>query len=98
VLLLLSTLILINLIMSESTYEIKPGTFSLFKNDNRTEENKQPHYNGNGKDLSGNDFQVSAWLTESKAGKKYFSCKIQEPYKKEQSVKSDEDSSPDLPF
>ena len=49
--------------MNESTYEIKPGTFSLFKNENQNAENNQPHYNGNGKDLNGNDFQVSAWLT-----------------------------------
>lgn len=69
--------------MSDSTYEVKPGTFSLFKNENRTDNNNQPHYNGNGKDLNGNEFQVSAWLTESKNGKKYFSCKLQEPYKKE---------------
>jgi|TARA_R110001592_G_scaffold123076_2_gene330516 uncharacterized protein (DUF736 family) len=69
--------------MSEK-YEVKNGSFSLFKNENRTEENKQPHYNGNGKDLNGVEFQVSAWLTTSKSGMKYLSCKMQEPYEKKQ--------------
>jgi len=85
-----------------SNYEIKPGTFSLFKNENRTDDNNQPHYNGNGKDMNGNEFQVSAWVTTSKGGKTYFSCKMQEPYKKggtvdrEAATKTHLD--PDLPF
>ena len=69
--------------MSEK-YEVKNGSFSLFKNKNRTEENKQPHYNGGGKDLNGSDFQVSAWVSISKGGLKYLSCKMQEPYEKKQ--------------
>ena len=85
-----------------SDYEIKPGTFSLFKNENRTDDNNQPHYNGNGKDMNGNDFQVSSWVTTSKGGKTYLSCKMQEPYKKP----NGEDTAPnqvpvqepDLPF
>jgi len=84
-----------------SDYEIKPGTFSLFKNENRTDDNNQPHYNGNGKDMNGNDFQVSAWVTTSKGGKTYFSCKMQEPYKKEENqnvVETANASDPDLPF
>ncbi len=66
-----------------SNYETKPGSFSLFKNENKNDENNQPHYKGNGKDINGNDFQVSAWLTTSKNGVKYFSCKMQEPYNSE---------------
>ena len=83
-----------------SDYEIKPGTFSLFKNENRTDDNNQPHYNGNGKDMSGNDFQVSAWVTTSKGGKTYFSCKMQEPYKKEANLEiaTKTQLEPDLPF
>lgn len=69
-----------------SNYETKPGSFSLFKNDKRNDQNNQPHYNGNGKDLNGNEFQVSAWVTTSKNGVQYFSCKMQEPYKKEERV------------
>ena len=79
--------------MNESTYEIK--------NENQNAENNQPHYNGNGKDLNGNDFQVSAWLTTSKAGKKYFSCKLQEPYNKQATETASDNveaSDPDLPF
>ena len=83
-----------------SDYEIKSGTFSLFKNENRTDDNNQPHYNGNGKDMSGNDFQVSAWVTTSKGGKTYFSCKMQEPYKKEANLEiaTKTHLEPDLPF
>ena len=89
-----------------SDYEIKPGTFSLFKNENRTDDNNQPHYNGNGKDMNGNDFQVSSWVTKSKGGKTYLSCKMQEPYKKDEPLKNNSAApepmqsteDPDLPF
>tara|TARA_R100001369_G_scaffold17243_4_gene32506 strand:- start:361 stop:633 length:273 start_codon:yes stop_codon:yes gene_type:complete len=89
-----------------SDYEIKPGTFSLFKNENRTDDNNQPHYNGNGKDMNGNDFQVSSWVTTSKGGKTYLSCKMQEPYKKDEPLKNNSAApepmqsteDPDLPF
>jgi|TARA_R110000751_G_scaffold76871_2_gene155063 uncharacterized protein (DUF736 family) len=87
-----------------SNYETKPGSFSLFKNENRTDENNQPHYNGNGKDMNGNDFQVSAWVATSKAGLTYFSCKMKEPYKKDEPSKGDLEIAtktqlePDLPF
>ena len=89
-----------------SDYEIKPGTFSLFKNENRTDDNNQPRYNGNGKDMNGNDFQVSSWVTTSKGGKTYLSCKMQEPYKKDEPSKNNSAApepmqsteDPDLPF
>ena len=83
-----------------SDYEIKPGTFSLFKNENRTDDNNQPHYNGNGKDMSGNDFQGVAGVTTSNGGKTYLSCKMQEPYKKEANLEiaTKTHLEPDLPF
>ena len=87
--------------MSESKYEIKVGTFSLFKNEKKTADNNQPHYIGNGKDLNGNDFQVSAWLTTSKSGIKYFSCKLQEPYNANNSNNNEDNAASvetDLPF
>ena len=72
------------------------------KNENRTDDNNQPHYNGNGKDMNGNEFQVSAWVTTSKGGKTYFSCKMQEPYKKggtaDLEVATKTHLEPDLPF
>jgi len=85
-----------------SIYENKAGSFSLFKNENRTDDNNQPHYNGNGKDMNGKDFQVSAWVTTSKAGTTYFSCKMQEPYKKDKTpdleIATKTHLEPDLPF
>jgi hypothetical protein len=54
------------------SYEHKPGTFSLFKNDKGDNE-KRPDYRGTGKDHDGNDIEVSAWLREGKNGK-FMSC------------------------
>jgi hypothetical protein len=54
------------------TYEAKPGSFSLFKNDKKTKDN-HPDYKGDGKDLDGNPIWVNAWLKESSRGK-FMSC------------------------
>ena len=80
--------------MSEK-YEIKNGSFSLFKNDKRTDVNNQPNYSGNGKDLNGSEFQVSAWLTTSQSGMKYLSCKMQTPLKKKEETTANDNSSND---
>jgi hypothetical protein len=54
--------------------------------------------------MNGNDFQVSAWVATSKAGLTYFSCKMKEPYKKDEPSKGDLEIAtkthlePDLPF
>lgn len=53
-------------------YEAKAGTFSLFKNQNKLKDT-HPDYSGDGKDLSGNEIYVSAWLKEGKNGK-FMSC------------------------
>ena len=55
-------------------YVPKAGSFSLFKNDRKTEE-KQPDYRGDGLDLTGAPVWVSAWVRESAKGK-FFSCLI----------------------
>ncbi len=57
------------------SYEHKPGTFSLFKNDKEGND-KRPDYKGDGMDLDGNPIKVSAWLREGKKGK-YLSCKFE---------------------
>ncbi len=57
------------------SYEHKPGTFSLFKNDKEGND-KRPDYKGDGADLDGNPIKVSAWLRDGKKGK-YLSCKIE---------------------
>jgi len=53
-------------------YEPKPGSFSLFKNQNK-QKDTHPDYSGDGKDLEGNEIYVSAWLKDGKNGK-FMSC------------------------
>ena len=53
-------------------FEHKPGTFSLFKNDRKTQDN-QPDYRGEGKDLQGHNIEVAAWLKSGAKGK-FMSC------------------------
>ncbi len=57
----------------------------IFKNNKKTEE-KQPDYTGS-INVEGKDYSVSLWIKEGKAGK-FFSGKIQEPFKKETELKS----------
>lgn len=56
------------------SYEHKPGTFTLFRNDKRGND-KRPDYRGTGKDMDGNDIEVAAW--ERKGGRgPFLSCTI----------------------
>lgn len=48
---------------------------ALFKND-RKDTPKHPDYRGN-INVEGKEFWVSAWITESKGGKKYMSLSVQ---------------------
>lgn len=80
----------------ETKYEARPGTFSLFKNQDKKTE-KHPDYKGDGKDLDGNDIWVSAWLRDSKVGK-FMSCsfklKDEQKPQKEKFIDDDLDSVP----
>lgn len=88
-----------------SNYEQKPGTGAIFKNDYKQQDN-HPDYRGKGKDLQGNEIEISMWVKKTKDGKSYFSFQMQEPYdkgaapKKESIPKSSEfdDGVDDLPF
>lgn len=55
------------------TYQAKPGTFTLFKNE-RKEKDSQPDYRGDGADHDGNPIEVAAWLKKSANGKTFMSC------------------------
>jgi hypothetical protein len=55
-------------------YEHKPGSFTLFKN-SKGDNPKRPDYRGDGKDMAGNDIEVSAWLKDGPKGK-YMSCQF----------------------
>lgn len=61
--------------MSGRQYETKDGEGALFKNEDRESE-QHPHYRGNIR-INGQDYWLSAWLKESKAGKKYMSLSAQ---------------------
>jgi hypothetical protein len=67
-------------------YDPKPGSFSLFKNQQKQSDN-HPDYSGDGKDLNGNAVYVSAWLKEGKSGK-FMSCsfKLKEAKPKNEKV------------
>lgn len=56
------------------SFEHKPGTFTLFKNDKQGNANR-PDYKGEGADLDGAPIRVSAWLKDGKNGK-FMSCKF----------------------
>ena len=55
-------------------YEAKPNTGSLFKNDKMKHE-KSPQYTGT-VNIDGVDYYQSAWVNETKDGRKYFSQKF----------------------
>lgn len=57
------------------TYETKPNTGSLFKND-KGDNPARPDYKGS-LNIEGVDGWISAWLKESKDGKKYMSLSWQ---------------------
>ncbi len=84
-------------------YEQRPGSFSLFKNDNK-EKDTHPDYRGDGMDLAGTPVWISAWVKEGKNGK-FMSCSMkaketkEEPKSKPQQDKGPfDDFSDDMPF
>ena len=81
-------------------YEAKPGTFSLFKNQNKQKET-HPDYSGDGKDLDGNEIYVSAWLKDGKNGK-FMSCSFKhkeaKPAARQEPAMSHDDLADSIPF
>ena len=73
----------------------------LMKNDKKEAGSKQPDYTGKQK-VDGVEYDLSAWLRESKAGRKFFSISIKPPFKKseDKQVKSESivDFESDIPF
>lgn len=82
------------------SYEHKPNTFSLFKNDKQGND-KRPDYTGTGADADGNPIRVSAWLKEGANGK-FMSCRIEpqqdKPASKPAPAKADADLDDEIPF
>ena len=62
------------------TYEAKPNTGTLWKND-RKEKDTHPDYRGS-LNVDGHEYEISAWIKEGKKGK-FMSLAIKEPYQKD---------------
>lgn len=77
------------------SYELKNGSGSIFKNNK--EKDSQPDYKGNIKTPEGKEYEIALWLKEGQKVK-YFSVKIQEPYKAEDQQSDSSQSEDDLPF
>ena len=79
------------------SYEHKPGTFSLFKNDKQGND-KRPDYTGTGADADGNPIRVSAWLKDGQKGK-FMSCRIEPQQEKAKPAPAKpDDLDDDIPF
>jgi uncharacterized protein (DUF736 family) len=63
--------------MSEQKFD-ETNRGAIFKNENRTNDN-QPMYRGK-INVDGVEKEISLWVKESKAGKKFFSASISDPY------------------
>lgn len=68
-----------------SDYQIKENSGSIFKNSKKVAGDKLPDYNGT-INVDGSEKQIALWLKTSDKGTKYFSVKISEPYKKNETV------------
>ena len=64
-----------------SDFEVRDGSGSLFKNERKEPDSKQPDYTGNAR-VNGELVDLSAWLKVSKGGKKYLSLAFKPPYVK----------------
>jgi len=61
----------------------KDNSGALFKNEHKRN-SKSPDYRGPCM-IDGREKEISAWIAESKDGKKYMSLKFSEPYRKNDS-------------
>lgn len=76
-------------------YVEEPGWMSAFFREEA--EGKQPKYTGVGKDIDGDDIQVSVWPTRSKNGTRYLRIRIEPPYEAPETPDAD-DGGDDIPF
>ena len=67
---------------------------AIFKND-RKEKDNHPDYRGK-INVDGVDKEISLWVKQSKAGKKFFSASISDPYTPSSGPSKTEDD--DVPF
>lgn len=81
-------------------FEQKDGQGALFRNEDKETE-QHPDYKGSIK-VNGQEFWLSAWIKESKAGNKYMSLSAQPKNGRTQQVRSgrqqERDFDDDIPF
>ena len=75
------------------SYEHKENKGSIFKNEKKEKET-HPDYTGQ-VNVAGKLYNISAWINESKSGKKYFGLSVSIPKPKEDNKPLNQD---DLPF
>lgn len=69
---------------------------ALFKNDEKTPENKQPDYSGS-MTIKGQKYNIGAWINIGKqSGKKFMALKIQEWGNREKAVANQTRSEPEF--
>jgi uncharacterized protein (DUF736 family) len=69
---------------------------AIFKNEQKT--GSQPDYRGT-INVDGVDKQISLWVKDSKAGKKFFSVQISDPYQPQQQAPAQQqEKQDDLPW
>jgi len=76
--------------------ESKDNSGALFKND-RKEKETHPDYRGEAV-IKGQAYWLSAWLNESKNGKKYMGLKMQLKEDASQTQQVNEDPNDEIPF
>lgn len=64
-----------------SDFEVRDGSGSLFRNERKEPDSKQPDYTGNGR-INGAMVDISAWLKTSRGGKKYLSLSFKPPFER----------------
>ena len=64
-----------------ANYEQKNGQFTVWVNDKYTKGGNQPYAKGKGKDLQGNEIEVTLWIPKSDKIKG-FNLTMSEPYQK----------------
>lgn len=84
------------------SYENKPLSGALFKNENKRTE-KHPDYRGPFYGADGEEMEISAWLRESKKGQRYMSIQVGPKWtpqeaRKPQEAPTGEDPNDEIPF
>jgi hypothetical protein len=60
--------------------DLNNGKIVIFKNEDATEENRQPRYRGELKTPDGHQLEVSLWVRKSSKGMTYFDGQVRNPF------------------